>query len=55
MSEYRRGISKGVRQKDWHYHEQCELYPTRTFSIRDKKPPDDELCERCNELRHGLA
>jgi hypothetical protein len=55
MSEFRRGISKGIRQKWWHFHELCEEYPTRSFSIRATRPPDDELCKRCDELRHGLA
>ena len=55
MSEYRRGLSKGVRQKWWHYHEQCEEYPTRTFSIRNTRPPEDEVCSRCDELKHEHA
>jgi hypothetical protein len=53
MSEYRRGISKGVRQKWWHFHELCDDFPTRSFSIRTIKPPADELCGRCVDLRHG--
>jgi hypothetical protein len=55
MSEYRRGILHGIREKLWHFHELCEAYPTRTFSIRQTKPPDDELCQRCTELRRGNA
>lgn len=53
MFEYRRGISKSVRQKWWHFHELCEEYPTRTFSIRTLRPPEEELCARCDELKHG--
>ena len=53
MSEYRRGILKRVRQKWWHFHELCEEYPTRSFSIRTIRPPEDELCTRCDALKHG--
>ena len=53
MSEYRKGISKGVRQKWWHFEEHCEEYPTRSFSIRNTIPPTDELCIRCDALKHG--
>lgn len=54
MSEYRRGITHGIRQKWWHSHEQCEEYPTRSFAIRTTRPPEDELCVRCDELKHGM-
>ena len=53
MSEFRKGISKGIRQTSWHFHDKCEDYPTRSFSIRTIKPPADELCGRCDALRHG--
>jgi hypothetical protein len=54
MAEYRRGLEKlkheTVWQKLWHFSERCADYPTRNFVTRTDRPPDDELCARCNSL-----
>jgi hypothetical protein len=50
--EYRRGLDEKkyqhTWQKLWHFNERCEHYPTRNFMTRTDRPPDDELCARCN-------
>jgi hypothetical protein len=50
--EFRRGLDdkkyEKVWQKLWHFNERCERYPTRNFIARAERPPDDELCARCN-------
>lgn len=47
MVEYRRGIVKQRKNDLWHWHSDCQFYPTKTFAIRKDKPSDDELCARC--------
>ena len=52
MAEYRRGLDEQkyqrIWQKLWHFSERCVDYPTRNFVTRADRPPDDELCARCN-------
>jgi hypothetical protein len=52
VAEYRRGLDERKHQrfwqKLWHFSEHCEHYPTRNFMTRPDRPPDDELCARCN-------
>jgi len=50
LIEYRRGVTKRVIGKLWHFNDQCVGYPTQTFAIRKDKPTDDELCARCASL-----
>ena len=52
VMEYRRGVTKRVKGKLWHFNDQCVGYPTQTFAIRKDKPSDDELCARCATLSH---
>jgi hypothetical protein len=51
--EYRLGldVSKGEPkwQTLWHFDNDCRSYPTRNFMIREDRPPDDELCSRCDK------
>jgi hypothetical protein len=51
MIEYRRGVASKRKNGLWHWHPDCESYPTQSFSIRKDRPTDDDLCARC----HGLA
>ena len=52
VAEYRRGLDEQKHQrlwqKLWHFSERCVDYPTRNFITRTDRPPDDELCARCN-------
>ena len=47
MVEYRRGVERARKNDLWHWHPDCEAYPTKTFAIRKDKPLDDFLCARC--------
>ena len=47
MVEYRRGIARKRKNDLWHWHWDCESYPTKTYAIRKDKPSDDNLCSRC--------
>ena len=54
VAEYRLGFEMKkyelAWQKLWHFEERCESYPTRNFRVRKDRPPDDDLCARCNSL-----
>jgi hypothetical protein len=55
--EYRRGLDvssgKPQWQSLWHFDDGCETYPARNFMIKKDRPPDDELCSRCDKAsRH---
>ena len=47
MFEYRRGIARKRKNDLWHWHLDCESYPTKTYAIRKDKPADDYLCSQC--------
>lgn len=47
MVEYRRGVSRKRKNNHWHWHPDCESFPTNTFAIRQDRPSDIELCARC--------
>ena len=47
MVEYRRGVASKRKNDLWHWHQECESYPTGTFAIRKDRPLDDDLCSRC--------
>jgi sarcosine oxidase delta subunit len=47
VTEYRRGIERGVWQERWHFEEGCKNYPTTNFAIGHERPPSNELCEHC--------
>jgi hypothetical protein len=51
--EYRRGVTKRIWGRLWHFHDQCSSYPTQSFAIRKDRPDEDELCARCAALAHG--
>lgn len=48
LIEYRRGVGRKARNSLWHFHEDCQSFPTQTFAIRKDKPSDDDLCARCD-------
>ena len=50
MIEYRRGITRKREDHRWHWHPDCDHYPTATFAIRHEKPWDSELCLECTSL-----
>ena len=51
VRDYRRGLEdkrgKMQWQTIWHFNDKCEDYPTGTFAIRNDRPSDDLLCNRC--------
>jgi len=47
MTEYRRGDSKSRKNGLWHWHPNCDSYPTKLFAVRKDKPLDFDLCARC--------
>lgn len=54
VAEYRRGVGRDVRNKLWHWQEDCQSYPTKTFAIRHDTPDDDELCSRCHNHAQAM-
>jgi len=50
MVEYRRGVKSQRKNDLWHWHADCQSYPFGTFTVRTKKPSDDELCMKCAGL-----
>ena len=50
MVEYRLGVKSKRKNDLWHFHPDCEAYPTKTFAIRQQKPLDDYLCSHCAKL-----
>lgn len=54
MIEFRRGVRRTRKNDLWHWHPDCESYPTKTFAIRTIKPIDDDLCARCHSLAQEL-
>jgi len=47
--EYRLGVKSKRKNDLWHFHPDCESYPTKTFAIRQQKPLDDYLCSPLRE------
>ena len=47
MTNYRRGFKGQVWDRHWHWHVQCESYPTINCIIQKQRPSDEELCQRC--------
>jgi hypothetical protein len=54
MVEYRRGIASKRKNDLWHFHPECESYPTKTFAIRQQKPLDSDLCSQCSSLAEDM-
>ena len=50
MTSYRRGFKGQVWDRHWHWHVQCDAYPTINCVIQKERPSEDELCERCQLL-----
>jgi hypothetical protein len=50
VTSYRRGFKDKVWDKFWHWHQQCEAFPTTNCIIQKQKPSDDELCGKCQLL-----
>ena len=55
MVEYRRGVNNKRKNDLWHFHPECESYPTKTFAIRQTKPFDDDLCAQCHSLANDMS
>jgi len=50
MVEYRRGVRSDRKDDCWHWHSDCEAYPTKSFAIRQDKPWDGDQCRECAAL-----
>ncbi len=45
--EYRRGVGSDKGSTLWHFHWDCQFYPNTAYVIRKDRPPDEDLCARC--------
>lgn len=53
--EYRRGVANKRKNDLWHFHPECESFPTQAFAIVQAKPSDDDLCARCHSLAENTG
>ena len=55
--DYRRGFTNrgdGLSlEKQWHFEERCENYPSRNFAVQKEKPAQDDICVRCQSVSRG--
>jgi hypothetical protein len=50
MVEYRRGVSSKRKNDLWHFHPECESFPSKTFAVRQDKPWEGNMCSECVAL-----